>query len=86
MANDIRCNECRRCVWDPVGGGFVLCCYGNDIQVRVHHSKKNSFLVKECQIALEKYEEESAPIEIMERAHRQYSGMPKRQSQLEMFF
>ena len=85
MANDIRCDECRRCVWDPVGGGFILCCYGNDLQIRVHHSKKKSFMIKECQIALQKYEEEAIPIEIMEKAHRQYAGMPKVQSRLDMF-
>jgi|GEM_PF-2480400 len=85
LDNDVLCNDCKRCVWDPIGGGFMMHCYGNDIEVRVHRNMKSSFLVKECRISFMKTDEEKMSVELMERAHRQYSGMPKVQSSLDMF-
>jgi len=60
-------------------------CYGNDIEVRVHRKEKESFLMKECRISFMKTEEEKMSAELMERAHKQYAGMPKVQSSLDMF-
>lgn len=85
MENRIRCNDCRRCVWDPVGGGYVLHCYANDFETRVHMSQKETFLVEGCRLALERNVHVAETAEYMEEAHRQYDGNPKVQSKLEMF-
>lgn len=85
MDNEIRCNECRRCVWDPVGCGYVLYCYGNDIEVRLHKSQREGFLIKECTIAVTREDDPNMEGDILDKAHRQYAGMPKRQSRLDMF-
>ena len=63
----------------------MMHCYGNDIEFRVHRSKRSSFLVKDCRIPAVRTPEEKMSDELMERAHRQYSKMPKMQSNLDMF-
>ena len=63
----------------------MMHCYGNDIEVRIHRNQKESFLVKECRISFQKTEEEKMSYEFTEKAHKQYSGMPKVQSNLDMF-
>ena len=85
MKNDIKCSECGRCVWDPVGGGYIMCCYGNGFELRVHKSMKDTFMVKDCKIARKKFDTVSTSDEMMELAHKQYAGLPKRQSKLDMF-
>ena len=49
------CDRCSRKIWDPVKGGYLLCCYGHfdGGTVFVSHERKRSFRVKACSLFLE---------------------------------